>query len=103
MYSFSFYFFWGVFTFLFSWIFGITDSSFTSVSPYLLLILSIISAWPFSFYVQLLIMWFWAKFRKNTDTLNMLNHDFGNSLLRLGQRLLRLKVSRRRLKPVRWR
>lgn len=92
MYTFSFYFFWGVFTFLFSWLFGITDSSFTTVSSYLLLILSIIIALPMTLYIQLLIMFFWGKIRKNTDSLNMLNHRFGNSLLRLSQRLLRLKV-----------
>ncbi len=92
MYIFSFYFFWGVFTFLFSWIFGITDSSFDTVIPYLFLLLAIIVSWPFSFYVQLLIMFFWGKVRKNTDTLDMIDHKFGNSLLRLAQRLLRLKV-----------
>lgn len=92
MYIFSFYFFWAAFTFLFSWVFGITDSSFNTVFPYILLLFAIIISWPISLYIQLLIMFFWGKIRKNTDSLNMLNHKFGNSLLRLGQRLLRLKI-----------
>ena len=92
MYTFSFYFFWGAFTFLFSWLFGITDSGFNTVIPYSLLLLAIIISWPVSIYIQLIIMYFWGKVRKNTDTLDMLDHKYGNSLLRLVQRLLRLKV-----------
>lgn len=92
MYTFSFYFFWGGFTFLFSYIFGVTESSFDTVGPYLLVVLFIFLSLPITFYIQLLIMWVWAKFRKNTDTLNMNNHLYGNSLLRLIQHLLRLKV-----------
>lgn len=92
MYTFSFYFFWSALTFLFSWIFGITDSSFDSVFPYILLLLSIIISAPLSFYIQLVIMWIWGRIRQNTDSLNMLNHIYANAVLRFAQHLLRLKV-----------
>lgn len=92
MYTFSFYFFWGSFTFLFSWMFGVTTSGFDSIGPYLLLVLFIILAAPVSIYIQLLIMFIWGRIRKNTDSLNMLNHRYANAVLRLAQHLLRLKI-----------
>ncbi len=92
MYIFSFYFFWVGFTALFSCIFGISLSDFNSLGTYFLVLLFIIVSLFISFYTQLLIMWFWGKFRKNNDTLNMLNHKFTNSVLKLAQHLLRLKI-----------
>ncbi len=92
MYIVNFYFFWIVFTSLFSYLFGIIDSGFDSVWPYLLLILFIIVSLALSLYTQLVIMWIWGKFRKNKDTLNMCNHRYTNSVLKLAQHLLRLNV-----------
>ena len=92
MYIFSFYFFWIGFTTLFSYIFGVIDSGFDTLGPYLLVILFTILSWALSFYVQLLIMTIFGFFRKNKDTLNVINYRYGNSLLNLGKHLLRLKI-----------
>ncbi len=92
MHIFSFYFFWIGFTTLFSYLFGITPSSFDSIGTYLLIIMFIVVSFAISIYVQLLIMWMWGKIRKNYDTLNMFNHSYTNAVLKLTQHLLRLKI-----------
>ena len=92
MHIFSFYFFWIGFTWLFSYLFGVTNSGFDKVWPYLLLIVFIVISLAISLYTQLIIMWVWGRIRKNYDTLNMTNHRYTNSILKLAQHLLRLKI-----------
>lgn len=92
MYIFNFYFFWISFTFLFGWIFNLDFNSFGNPLFYLLLIASIVIGLILSFIMQLVILSIYGEFRKGKDTLNMHNHRFGNSLLRLGLHLLRTKV-----------
>jgi len=92
MYTFSFYLFWSGSAFFLSLIFGVTNSNFDTFGPYLLVLIFIIISWAISLYIQLLIMWIWARIRRNTDSLNMLNHRYANSLMRLTQHLLRLNV-----------
>lgn len=92
MYIFSLYFFWVAYTYLFSYIFGISEGDFSSVWTYLLILVCIIVSLAISLYTQLIIMWILGKIRKNTDTLNTFNHQYVNSILKLAQHLLRLKI-----------
>ena len=92
MYVFSLYMFWIGYTYLFSYIFGITTGDFSSVWTYLFILVFIIISAALSLYTQLIIMWIFGRMRKNCDTLNMMNHKYVNATLKLAQHLLRLKI-----------
>jgi len=92
MYIFSLYFFWIAYIYAFTYAFGISFKDFDSVWAFLLILVFIIISLAFSLYSQLLIMWILGKFRKNTDTLSSFNHRYVNSILKLAQHLLRLKI-----------
>jgi 1-acyl-sn-glycerol-3-phosphate acyltransferase len=77
---------------LFYIIFGIDISNYTSVVPYLLVIVSLVLSFVLSFASILALVSILGEFRKNKPFNNKFNHDFANGLMRLAMHIIRVKV-----------
>ena len=88
----SFYIFFVGYTALFMWILPVNIIEPTNPLWYLFLVLSLLVGFIVSFATQLLILKIVGELRKNKGKMNMFNHRFANSLLRLGLHLMRVKL-----------
>lgn len=92
MFIISYYLFMVFYAYIFTLIFNVDFSNFTNPWLYILSIVSLLLGVVFSFITQIAITHFVGILRKNKGNANKFNHKFGNSLLRLGLHLMRVKV-----------
>ncbi len=92
MFIFSYYFFLLIYTTLFGLLFNLDFTNLANPWLYVLLIIAILLSMVLSFFTQLFILQFVGLFRNKTEYNNKFNHNFANSLLRLGLHLMRVKV-----------
>lgn len=82
-----------LYTFLFSMIFGVDFTEYTSVSTYLLTIVSFVIGLILAFVTVILFLslFYWVRKKKPYD--NKFNHRFINSILQLALHLMRVKLT----------